>query len=181
MALQAVITALQDLVGAIDGIRIAPHYAPEAPEVFPASVCLPYEGETTGIGGNVYQNIDTVTLDIHVGRRDMKWDVRTLTPYVDSISNMLAANPTISDKASAVNIPRCVAHAGLPVGGRLSDDRLHFASTRASSIGWWRHRYQAALGGTAGAHGRGQRRVLHGAHAHRSPGLGPGRYGIRAH
>jgi len=104
MAVQSAITALQALVNAVTGIREAPAYSTEVPAVFPCSVCLPYEGETTGMGG-WRKNVDTVTLDIHVARRDLKWDIRTLTPYVDSISNMLAANPTISASVDTIVYP----------------------------------------------------------------------------
>jgi hypothetical protein len=105
MAVQAAITALQALVLNVTGIREAPAYSTEAPTIFPCSVCLPYEGDMTGMGGTWRKNVDTVTLDIHVARRDLKWDIRTLTPYVDSISNMLAANPTISASVDTIVYP----------------------------------------------------------------------------
>jgi hypothetical protein len=106
MTVQAAITALQALVNAVTGIREAPSYSSEAPQVFPMSLCLPYEGELDILSaGQAQKNLATVTLDIHVARRDMKWDIRTLTPYVDSICNVLAKNPTISGSVSTIIYP----------------------------------------------------------------------------
>lgn len=104
MTVQAAITALQALVNAVSGIREAPSYIAEAPTVFPCSLCMPYEGEMTSLPGQ-QKDLAMVTLDIHVARRDMKWDIRTLTPYIDSINNVLAKNPTISGTVSTIIYP----------------------------------------------------------------------------
>jgi hypothetical protein len=103
--LEAAVAALQTLTLALTGMREAPALLTEVPQVFPCSRAYPWEGTWTGMGGGWKKSLATIALDVHVARRDMRRDIDTLYPFVDSVGNMLAANPTLSTTVQTIVYP----------------------------------------------------------------------------
>lgn len=103
--LEAAVAALQALVNAVSGIREAPALLTDVPHVFPCARAYPWEGEWTGMGGEWKKGMQTIALDVHVANRNVKHAVKALYPFADSIGNMLAANPTLSDTVQTIDYP----------------------------------------------------------------------------
>jgi len=99
------VAALQVLTDALAGMREAPALLTEMPQVFPCARAYPWEGEWTGMGGEWKKSLATIALDVHVARRDLKRDIKTLYPFVDSVGNMLSGNPTLSATVNTIVYP----------------------------------------------------------------------------
>jgi hypothetical protein len=102
----AAIAALQALLLAgVTGLRSAPSVITETPQVFPCTRCYPWEGDITGQGNDWRQDITTLALDVHVARRDQKYDMNTLTPLFDAIGDVLTANTQLSGTVQTIIYP----------------------------------------------------------------------------
>lgn len=87
--LQQVIDAIQDDLGALTGIREAPDEAPENMNVFPFVVVYPSSGEwRSDIPGNKI-GLHTLTVELHVARKDLPRDIQKAMAYSESIPNTL--------------------------------------------------------------------------------------------
>jgi hypothetical protein len=103
--LQAAIAALQALVGAVSGIREAPAILTEVPQVFPCARAYPWEGEWATLSAGTKRGRQTIALDVHVARRDMRYDMAQVYPFVDTIGEVLAENPTLSGTVQTIMYP----------------------------------------------------------------------------
>lgn len=102
----AAVRALQALMLAgVTGLREAPSVLTETPNVFPCSRCYPWEGEFTRLNSATRHNMQTIALDVHVARRDLRHDMTTLAPLLDAIGGVLVNNPTISGTVDTIEYP----------------------------------------------------------------------------
>jgi len=87
--LQQVIDAIQDDLGALTGIREAPDEAPESMNLFPFVVVYPSSGEwrSDTPGGKI--GLHTLTVELHVARKDLPRDIQKAMAYSESIPNVL--------------------------------------------------------------------------------------------
>lgn len=83
------ISEIQADIRAITGIRAAPDYAPEQMNVFPFSVVYPGSGEFISDVPGVMRGLHSITIELHIGRKDLPRDIQSAMPYVQSIPNKL--------------------------------------------------------------------------------------------
>jgi hypothetical protein len=87
--LQQAIAAIQADVRALTGIEAAPDYAPEQVNGFPFSVVYPTSGEfISDIPGSL-KGLHTITIELHIARKDLPRDIAKAMVYVESIPNVL--------------------------------------------------------------------------------------------
>ena len=100
MALQDAMDWVQDTVGALEGMRGAPHEPTESVQVFPFSRAYAGEGviEMNELGMD--RGLHSIVVEIHVGRQDLPRDVKKAMPYVDSVPAALLASPTLGGTVS---------------------------------------------------------------------------------
>lgn len=100
--LREVIAAIQADMLTLTGMREAPTDPPEQPQVFPFSICLPDSGEWIR-AADVKQGLQTVTIDVHVARRDLPRDVAALTTYfADAVPNKLLGDPYLGNTVDTI-------------------------------------------------------------------------------
>lgn len=102
---QGAIEAIQDIALTVTGIRSAPDYAPDKLPALPAVVTYPARGNVTSMGGNSSQDFHTIYCEVHVQRKDLARDIKTLVPFIDSFRNELAGAPTLNDAVTTINYP----------------------------------------------------------------------------
>lgn len=100
MALQDVISEIQNTAGAVDGIRAAPDYIPESLNIFPFLVCYAGTGSFEISPTGVMKGLHSIILELHVARRDLSRDVKNAMQYSDSIPLALMHDPTIGGTVS---------------------------------------------------------------------------------
>ena len=86
--LQAVVDEIQTAVGALSGIRSAPSYMPESPNVFPFAQAYVLSGEyerrkTTMVGTH------SIVVAIHVARKDLARDLEMAMRYAKSVPSAI--------------------------------------------------------------------------------------------
>jgi len=87
--LQKAIDQIQTEVGAISGIRAAPDEPPDQISVYPFAVCFADNG-TYDIGPpEVMTGLHTITLELHIARKDLTRDVQKAMVYAKSIPNAI--------------------------------------------------------------------------------------------
>lgn len=102
--LVAAIAAIQDVAGAMSGIRIAPDYAPDAVNVFPAVICYAARGRAGGLGGSTsVEAHHTIYCEIHVARKDLARDLETLMPYVETFTNDILEDVTLGAAVDCID------------------------------------------------------------------------------
>lgn len=89
-----VIAAIQDVVGAISGIRAAPDTPPESINQFPFAVCYPATGAWTPVSAGWMKGLHTVVIEIHVSRADLSTGVAQAMPYLLQVANALLRDTT---------------------------------------------------------------------------------------
>lgn len=99
-SLQDVIGAIQDIVRGISGIRVAPDYAPDGLNVFPASVVYPVSGVFTTGPAEVMKGLHTIAVEIHVERRDLAKALKSAIPYGSQVAAALLADTTLGGAVS---------------------------------------------------------------------------------
>ena len=99
------IAALQDLTGALTGVREAPDYPPGAIGVTPVFIAVPGSGEYTGLNQTLAKNRHVIALQLWVSRNDLARDVKELAPYIDTVSNMLLKNVTLTNTVETIVMP----------------------------------------------------------------------------
>lgn len=99
-SLQDVISAVQDIIGSLSGIRVAPDYAPDSLAVFPASVVYPAAGTfTTGPADNL-KGLHNIVVEIHVERRDLVKALKAAIPYGTLAAKALLGDVTLGGTVS---------------------------------------------------------------------------------
>ena len=87
--LQQAIDEIAADLGALTGIRGAPDEAPEQISVFPFLVTYASSGEwESDVPGNK-RGLHTITVELHVARKDLPRDIAGAMAYSDSIPNAL--------------------------------------------------------------------------------------------
>lgn len=88
--LQEAIDQIQDIVGAISGIKSAPHEPPEKLSAYPFAVAYLGTGEfRAGPGRGAYTGEHSIILELHVARKNLAYDVARAMAYAKSIPNAL--------------------------------------------------------------------------------------------
>jgi hypothetical protein len=104
MTIVQAIAAIQDTVGAVTGIRVAPDYAPDNLSIFPASVVYPRTGTIdSGPAGNM-KALHNFVIEIHVDRMNLQKDLARVIPFGDSIPEALLDDPTIDGTISTFGV-----------------------------------------------------------------------------
>ena len=91
-----VITAIQDIVTGISGIREAPAEPPEELSVFPFAVCYPGTGEFEEKTAGCMVGEHIIRLEIHVARKYLRTDYLNVIDYVETIPLALLNNKTLN-------------------------------------------------------------------------------------
>lgn len=112
--LQQAIDRLQELVGAIDGIREAPDEPPENIAVFPFAVAYASGGRWESVSSGWAIAYHTITLELHVSRRDLPRDVQKAMAYSESVIVALYNDPTLDGTVELINEP--IAYTFGPLG-----------------------------------------------------------------
>lgn len=103
--LREAIAVIQADMLTLTGMRGAPTDPPEAPQVFPFSICLPESGEWES-QADAKRGLQTVTVDIHVARRELPKDVAALTTYfADAVPNKLLNDITLGGTVDTIVAP----------------------------------------------------------------------------
>jgi len=76
-------------VRTLRGIREAPDYAPEEIGNYPFALAYPGGGVMDFGPANDRKGLHTLTLELHIARKDLSNDVKKAAPFVDSIPNLL--------------------------------------------------------------------------------------------
>lgn len=90
------VAAVQDVMGAIPGIRKAPDTPPDQINMYPFSIAYPTNGEWRRTRPGTREGVQTIVVELHVtSRTDLAKDVALSLPYVDSVCQALLANLTM--------------------------------------------------------------------------------------
>ncbi|MBT7070744.1 MAG: hypothetical protein HN975_07640 [Anaerolineae bacterium] len=101
MTLQAAVEQVQDLMGAVSGVKSAPDYPPENINEYPFVVAYMGGGEIVFDTPSAYKGLHTIIIELHIARKDLPNDIEIAAPYVDSIPAALMADATL---AGTVNL-----------------------------------------------------------------------------
>jgi hypothetical protein len=96
------IEQVQVIVGAISGIKRAPHYPPDKMSEFPFAIAFPGVGVFTPDAG-AKRGLHQITLEIHTARKNMAQDVANIINYAESVSDALLANPRLNSTVDTIN------------------------------------------------------------------------------
>jgi hypothetical protein len=94
---QDVVQAIQDVVGAVTGIRAAPDYPPDSLGNLPAAITYAREGFINTGPFGIAESLHNIVIEIHFQNSDLPKAVKTAMPYVDSIPAALTANPWLAN------------------------------------------------------------------------------------
>lgn len=92
--------AVQQIVGALPGIRQAPELPPEQANAYPFLVCYPADGRWEGGPAGAKKGLHTLVLELHVQRVDLPRAVGAALAYAEAIPNALLADPTLRGTVS---------------------------------------------------------------------------------
>lgn len=102
MALQDAIAKVQDIAGAVSGIRAHPEYLPESINKFPFLVCYAGSGSFEIGPSGVMKGLHNIILELHVSRQNLPQDAKNVMQYSDSIPLALMADPTLGATVSTI-------------------------------------------------------------------------------
>ena len=101
--LQQAIDAIQDLMGALTGMRSAPDEPPEDMSVFPFCVAYASDGTWGGFGGaGGKKGLHTIIVEVHIQRSDLPRDVAAAMAYSESVANALIGDPTLAGTVDTI-------------------------------------------------------------------------------
>src|SRR5512139_3347037 len=100
MTLQAAIAKIQDIAGAVSGIRAAPEYLPETINIYPFLVCYAGSGSYEYAPAGVMKGLHNIILELHIARKDLPRDTEKAMPYADSIPLAIFHDPTLGGTVS---------------------------------------------------------------------------------
>lgn len=89
------ISWLQTQTRALPGVRYAPEYLPDVLADFPAVVAYEGPGDFKPGAASEYTALYTINVEVHVSRRDMARDLKTIRPFIKSIPNIPFLDPTL--------------------------------------------------------------------------------------
>jgi hypothetical protein len=101
MSLQDCIDDVADTIGAISGIRAAPHEPPEAISAYPTVITYPGAGEyRTGEPAGMLKYLGDIVVELHLARKDLPRDVAKVATYERSIPNDILEDTTLGGHCS---------------------------------------------------------------------------------
>jgi hypothetical protein len=115
--LLAAILAVQDIIGAIPGIRNAPDYPPDALNAFPFAVCYVSSGTWQFGPADDRKGLHTITLQVHWARKDLARDVAKAMVLAETIPDALLRNPTLAGTVDTIVQPIAYTFGPLAWGG----------------------------------------------------------------
>lgn len=125
MALQHAIAALQDITGAIPGIKKAPDHAPESIAVSPIALAYPMMGKETAMSAGFRKGIHTIVCELHFNRGNLPVAIEKAVPFLDLFMNAVLRNPTLNGTVSTVVEEIRYTFGFLPWGG-IADSTIGF-------------------------------------------------------
>jgi len=99
--LQDVIEEIQEAVGKITGVRVAPDYAPEQVTVWPAIITYPSSGTATTGEFGIAETRHTVICEVHVARKNLQRDLATLIPFIETVITAITDDPWLDNNCEA--------------------------------------------------------------------------------
>ena len=87
--LQQTIDQIQDAVGAISGIRLAPDEPPDSAPTWPIAIAYVQSGVFEPLAAEHMQGLHDIAVDLHVPHKDLSRDVAKLMTYVKAIPNAI--------------------------------------------------------------------------------------------
>lgn len=92
--LQDAINAIQDEVAGIATVRLAPDYPPDNINVWPAIVTYAQSGEAITGEFGISEYHHNVASEVHIPRKDLSRDVKSLMPFIEQVCNELTIGDT---------------------------------------------------------------------------------------
>ena len=90
--LQAVIDQIQDEIGALSGIRAAPHEPPESMSAYPFAVAFVKSGNwTLGKPAGCMTGLHDIVVELHIARKDLARDYAAAMAYAKSVPNAIGS------------------------------------------------------------------------------------------
>jgi len=96
MTVENAIIALQEIAGAVTGIKGAPNYAPDALNVYPIAVAYPESGNISIQVVGEMQGLHALVLEVHVARKNLASDIQLAISYIESIAAAILDDVTLS-------------------------------------------------------------------------------------
>lgn len=97
------VAAVQDVVGAITGIRGAPDTPPDQINVFPFSVAYPTNGSWRRTRPGTREGVQKIAVEIHFSRTGLARDVAEALPFGDTVAEALLGNLTLAGTVFDLN------------------------------------------------------------------------------
>ncbi len=79
----------QRYIRSLDGVKEAPDYPPEAPNVYPFVIGRPGTGRWQFNPDGSKRGLHTIILELHVSRNNLPTDMERVMPFVDSLPDLL--------------------------------------------------------------------------------------------
>lgn len=98
---------IQDLIGALTGVRAAPDQPVEKMSILPLSLCYVGPGDWLNYVNGGKQFVGDIMVELHVPRKDLARDMSRLMSYVESVPNEIMSDPTLGGTVASVNGVRC--------------------------------------------------------------------------
>lgn len=125
-SLQDAIDAVQDIMGALTGIKAAPDEPLEQFSQFPFAVCYADHGEWDFGPAGDRKGLHTLVLELHVARKDLPRDIAAAMAYSDIIPNALLKDPTLAGTVSTIVGPLVYTFGPMGYGNADKPNTLGF-------------------------------------------------------
>lgn len=107
------VRAVQDIVGAVEGLRGAPDQPPEKITVFPFSIAYPGPIDWVRGSSGMIKGLPHIILEIHQARKDLPRDILKITPYGEIVGRLLWSdtNVVLPDSSGTATVDTIVEMA----------------------------------------------------------------------
>jgi hypothetical protein len=126
--LQDAIDEIQARIALLDGIRIAPSFAPDQIGAFPAAIAFPRRGTWTLNDATWKTGLHTIVLEVHIARHDMARDIQAAMAYSDTVPNAIMQG-LIGNIYTAITAFGPISYEFGPMAWGMGNDILN-------TIGW---------------------------------------------
>lgn len=103
MALQEVIAGIQDIAGGVSGIRVAPDYAPDVLNIYPACIAYPDSGTLISESDAWYVGLHNIRIELHFEKKELHKVLEKAIPLGEDLYEALMADPTFGGTVSTYN------------------------------------------------------------------------------
>lgn len=117
MALSDAIVEVQNIVGAISGIKAAPDNPPESINQYPFALSYAYQGTWERMS-DWKKGIHVIVCEVHFSRQNLPKAIALAMPYCESIPNALLGNPTLNGTVDTIFEQITYNFGFLPWGGQ---------------------------------------------------------------